>query len=104
YLRTLDMEERDMTKYIIGTISDLDTPMNPSAKGSRNLSAYLSGITTEMIQKERDEILTAKVEDIRALAGITEAVLEPNHFCVIGNEQKVTEQSALFYEVKNLFA
>lgn len=104
YLRTLDMEERDMTKYIIGTISDLDTPMNPSAKGSRNLSAYLSGITTEMIQKERDEILTAKLEDIRALAGITEAVLEPNHFCVIGNEQKVTEQSALFYEVKNLFA
>ena len=57
-----------MTKYVIGTISNLDAPLTPSVKGSRGLSAYLSGVTEEMMQTERDQILGAAKEDIRALA------------------------------------
>lgn len=41
YIKSFSPDERDMTKYIIGTFSALDTPMNPEAKGSRSLSAYL---------------------------------------------------------------
>ena len=40
-----------MTKYIIGTFSALDTPMNPEAKGSRSLSAYLEGIPTSRFKR-----------------------------------------------------
>lgn len=68
YIKSFSPDERDMTKYIIGTFSALDTPMNPEAKGSRSLSAYLEGITYEQIQKERNEILNAQPEDIRRLA------------------------------------
>ena len=32
YLRNFDVNERDMTKYIIGTISNIDQPMTPSSK------------------------------------------------------------------------
>ena len=49
YIKNFSPDERDMTKYIIGTFSALDTPMNPEAKGSRSLSAYLEGITYEQI-------------------------------------------------------
>ena len=66
YIKSFSPDERDMTKYIIGTFSALDTPMNPEAKGSRSLSAYLEGITYEQIQKERNEILNAQPEDIRS--------------------------------------
>ena len=45
YIKSFSPDERDMTKYIIGTFSALDTPMNPEAKGSRSLSAYLDGFT-----------------------------------------------------------
>ena len=68
YLEAFDPDERDMTKYVIGTISNLDAPLTPSVKGSRGLSAYLSGVTEEMMQTERDQILGATKEDIRALA------------------------------------
>ena len=68
YLEAFDPDERDMTKYVIGTISNLDAPLTPSVKGSRGLSAYLSGVTEEMMQTERDQILGAAKEDIRALA------------------------------------
>ena len=45
YLRAFDADERDMTKYIIGTVSDMDTPLNPAAKGMRSVSAYLTNIS-----------------------------------------------------------
>ena len=35
YLENFDADERDMTKYVIGTISELDTPLTPSQKGSQ---------------------------------------------------------------------
>ena len=85
YIKSFSPDERDMTKYIIGTFSALDTPMNPEAKGSRSLSAYLEGITYEQIQKERNEILNAQPEDIRRLADLVEAVLKKDIICVIGN-------------------
>lgn len=102
YIKSFSPDERDMTKYIIGTFSALDTPMNPEAKGSRSLSAYLEGITYEQIQKERDEILNAQPEDIRKLADLVEAVLKKDSICVIGNENMIKESAGLFENVEKL--
>lgn len=102
YIKSFSPDERDMTKYIIGTFSALDTPMNPEAKGSRSLSAYLEGITYEQIQKERNEILNAQPEDIRRLADLVEAVLRKDSICVIGNENMIKESARLFENVEKL--
>lgn len=102
YIKSFSPDERDMTKYIIGTFSALDTPMNPEAKGSRSLSAYLEGITYEQIQKERNEILNAQPEDIRKLADLVEAVLKKDSICVIGNENMIKESAGLFENVEKL--
>lgn len=102
YIKNFSPDERDMTKYIIGTFSALDTPMNPEAKGSRSLSAYLEGITYEQIQKERNEILNAQPEDIRRLADLVEAVLKKDSICVIGNENMIKESAGLFENVEKL--
>ncbi len=102
YIKSFSPDERDMTKYIIGTFSALDTPMNPEAKGSRSLSAYLEGITYEQIQKERNEILNAQPEDIRRLADLVEAVLKKDSICVIGNENIIKESAGLFENVEKL--
>lgn len=102
YIKSFSPDERDMTKYIIGTFSALDTPMNPEAKGSRSLSAYLEGITYEQIQKERNEILNAQPEDIRRLADLVEAVLKKDSICVIGNENMIKESAGLFENIEKL--
>lgn len=102
YIKNFSPDERDMTKYIIGTFSALDTPMNPEAKGSRSLSAYLEGITYEQIQKERNEILNAQPEDIRRLADLVQAVLKKDSICVIGNENMIKESAGLFENVEKL--
>lgn len=103
YVRNYSVEPRDMTKYIIGTISDMDTPLTPKAKGSRSLVAYLGNCQIEDIQKERDEVLSANEESIRALAPLVEAVISQDHLCVIGKEDAIKENQGLFNKIENLF-
>jgi Zn-dependent M16 (insulinase) family peptidase len=102
YLKHFDIDDRDMTKYIIGTISNLDAPLTPSLKGGRGLSAYLSGITDESMQQERDEILNAKKEDIQALAAHVQAILDTGALCAVGAEDKVEANKEMFGEVAAL--
>lgn len=102
YLRSLEADERDMTKFIIGTISDLDTPLTPSAQGSRSISAVMSNLSVEDIQRERDEILNATVEDMRGLADMMEAVLKQDYLCVIGAEESLKEEKDMFGALKEL--
>ena len=103
YLKNFTIDERDMTKYVIGTISDLDAPLTPSTRGSRSISAYLSGVTDDMLQRERDEILDVTQEDIRALAGILQAILDTGALCVIGNGQQIRAQENMFKTVETLY-
>ena len=103
YLRQFSVGERDMTKYIIGTISNIDQPMTPALKGERSMNLYMNHVTAQMIEEERAQILDANEEDIRALAEVVEAVLGSNQICVIGSEEKIEEQKSLFKETKSLF-
>ena len=102
YVENFEADEHDMTKYIIGTISSMDTPMNPSAKGSRSMAAYLQHITLEELQKEREQVICATDADIRALADMLKAVLDQKNICVIGNEDAILAEKDMFTEVKNL--
>ena len=103
YTEHFDVSDRDMTKYIIGTISSMDTPLNARAKGMRSLSAWMTGVTEEQVQKERDEVLGCGIEEIRTLAPYLKAMLSQNHICVIGNEEKLEEQKDLFEVTESLF-
>lgn len=103
YVREFTADERTMTKYIIGAIGDLDVPMTPSVKGSRSASAYFTNLDYDAVQKERDELLACTQEDIRALAGLVDAIIAQNAICVVGNGQAIEENRELFMEVENLF-
>lgn len=98
-----DADERTMTQYIIGAVSDLDTPLNPAAMGLRSLSAYMTGVTDELQQRERDEVLSVTPEDIRALSKYIGAFLEQDCLCVVGNSGKIKEEQDLFMKIENLF-
>ena len=102
YLKQFGADEREMTKYVIGTMSELDTPLTPSAKGARSLAAYLTGYGDEEIQKERDEVLNVTVDDIRALADYIQAMLADGSICVVGNEEEIRKNDTLFMNMGNL--
>ena len=102
YVRTFQADERELTKYIIGTISGKDVPRTPQSQGALGRMAYFRGLTVEMLQKERDQILDATVEDIHALAPLIEAILADDQICVVGSESAVEKAKDVFMETKPL--
>ncbi len=102
YVENFTAEERDITKYIIGTFSTLDAPLTPQAMGKRSLSMYLAQVTETDLQTERDEVLNVTTQDIRDLHLLIKSVVAADNICVIGNEGKITENKDLFKEIKNL--
>jgi hypothetical protein len=103
YLRNFEADESVMTKYIIGAIGDMDVPMTPAVKGSRSSAAYLTNLEFADIQKERDELLSCTKEDIRALAGLVDTIMNEEAVCVVGNSQAIEENKEMFMEVEQLF-
>ena len=81
----------------------MDAPVDPAAKGMQMFRAWLMGVTTEIVQKERDQLLTCTQEDIRALAPLVKAAFEDDVICVIGNENKLEEEKELFKELRSIF-
>ena len=103
YYRQFAPEEKEMSKYIIGTISQLDSPLTPSMKGSISASRYISHISQEDIQKNRDEVLNTSSGQIRDIAEILDAMMHKDRYCVLGNENRIKEESELFGELVKVF-
>ena len=103
FVEAFDGDERTMTQYIIGAVSELDTPLNPAAKGLRAMSSYLTKQTYEDYQRERDELLGADAETIRSLAAVIRAFMEDDCLCVVGNDTRLKEDKELFGVLENLY-
>ena len=101
-LRGHSPKDNHRKKYIIGTISGIDQPLEPAALGDRSFHAYQSGVTVEMIQKERNQVLDATEETIRSLAGYIETMMDAGTVCAIGNDRKLEEEKELFKQVSSL--
>ena len=102
YLENFDDDDRAILQYIIGAISDLDTPKTPSAKGSYGLTAYLCNAKMENIQKNRDELLGTTRDTIRELAKYVRAFMSDECLCVIGAAEKIEECRDIFDNVEQL--
>ena len=103
YVEHFDATDRDMTKYVIGTISDMDTPLTPSAAGNRSMSAWLTHTTLEDLQRMRDQVLEATPADIRSLASGIRELLDEGSLCAIGNESRIEKEKDMFDRTRNLF-
>ena len=99
YVSEFKADEREMTKYIIGTISGKDVPRTPKMQGDISKNAWFCGVTEQMVQKERDEILSADEKSIQQLAPIISAILENEALCVVGSETAIDKEKDLFDNV-----
>ncbi|MCY6369335.1 insulinase family protein [Clostridium ganghwense] len=109
YLKNFDADEKEMTNYVIGTIGKLDSATNmlssimgPAADGIIADSLYISHTKQSDIQKQREEIISTKAEDIRNFAPVIDALLKQDYLCVVGGETKIKENKKNFVAIKNL--
>lgn len=100
FLKNFDVSDREMDKYIIGTLSKVDKPLTPSLKGQLAAEFCLNNVTYEDRQKSRNEILSARQEDIRALSKLVADCMNQNCLCVFGNEEVIKANKEIFGEIK----
>ena len=103
YIAHFEADERTMTQYIIGAVSEMDIPMTPAMKGIYSLTGYMTHYPIEKVQKDRDELLGADADTIRSLAEYIRAFMEDDCLCVVGNEENIKTNSALFGNTEYLF-
>ncbi|MGM0667414.1 MAG: insulinase family protein [Bacteroidota bacterium] len=96
YLEDFDADEKAMTRYIIGTVSNLDYPETSSMKASTALSRYFNGISREFLQTQRNEVLGTTAGDIKAMRTMVDELMELEIYSVYGNKQKIEQNKELF--------
>jgi len=96
YINNLELSQRELEKYIIGTISSKDVPLSASVKGEIADNFYFSGVTAADLQKERDEILETTVAQLKSHGDMIAEVLAKNAICVLGSEEAINEEKELF--------
>ncbi|HWR60339.1 MAG TPA: insulinase family protein [Clostridia bacterium] len=104
FLRAFSIDKREMTKYIIGTVSRLDSPLTPFMKGERAIENYMRKITREDLRKEREEILGTSQQDIRELSDMMLELMKRKSYCVLGSESKLKENRELFGSLIEVFS
>lgn len=103
YLKEFTTSQRELRKYIIGTISNIDSPMTPWTKGNTSTGYYLRNISQDDIQRERDEILNCNLEDIKSAWKLMKEAMEADYLCVLGNDKRIKNNENLFKRVFELF-
>jgi presequence protease len=103
YLRGLELSETELSRAIIGAISDLDGYQLPDARGFSSLVRFLTGDDDAYRQRIRDEVLGTTLADFRRFADVLELVREQGTVVVLGGEQAVaaaaTERPDLLADV-----
>ena len=102
YVKNIDISQREIEKYIIGTISSKDVPISDGAWATVMDTYYFKGLTDEDRQKEREDILKVTIDDIRKQGEMIEKVMKDAILCTIGNEEKIKESAKLFTKTEYL--
>jgi hypothetical protein len=96
YLARFEADSTAMTRYIIGTIANLDNPLTPSEKGEQAFRWYFEKVTRDEVQADRDAVLAIKASDIRNLSDEIGKIIDKKVWCVYGNDAKITANKSLF--------
>ena len=102
YLRNLKISEREMTKYVIGTMAAEEVQFTPSMLGDRAAADYFKGSTAEDRERIRNEIINCTLEDIHKLADLVESVINEPYLCVMGSEHKVKKSEEILKKICSL--
>lgn len=94
YLQSIELDSDTLEKAIIGAIGDLDSYQLPDAKGRTSMMRYLTGLSDEMRQQTRDELLTTTVDDFRAFGDVLARAVAAGKVAVVGGPEAVKKANA----------
>ena len=90
FLRRAELNETELSRSIIGAISQMDAYQLPDAKGYTSMLRYLVGESDQGRQLLREEILDTGLDDFHNFADALEAVSRDGLVVVMGSPQAIS--------------
>lgn len=101
WLKTVDFPERELNKYVIGTISGMDTPLTNTMRIDKAAAQYLKNVPDDLRQRIRNEVLGVTNSDLQKLGFVVEDMLSDGLICVVGGKQPIEANKDLFNSIIN---
>lgn len=102
FLNDINYSRENLEGFIVGAMGKLDQPLTPDRKGEEAVRNYISSITYEDIQRERDELLSTSLDDIKSYSKLIKRGMDENYCCVVGNEFKIKDNKDSFDKIITL--
>ncbi|OON99469.1 MAG: peptidase M16 [Epulopiscium sp. Nele67-Bin004] len=102
YVANLEVDDRELLQYLIGTISSLDFPFTPYTEGACGQLYYLTSVTKADLQKSRDEMFATTKETLQSFGKLIKDVTDKNQYCVFGNTTSIEENKDIFSTIINV--
>ena len=102
FLSSLKLSDRAVEDYIISCVRSLDNPLTPQAEAYVSDLLYLSGRTDEVLQSERDELLSADLSLINSIGEQIKSRMERGAYCTVGSSELVNANGPMYDEIYKL--
>ena len=96
YIKNFISDDKEMNKYIIGTLNTLDVIMSPSALATYSLNLYLTNSPFDKYDEIVEEIKNTNVDDVNKLSSNFNNMKDNAYVCVLGSKEKILSNSDLF--------
>ncbi len=90
FLEEVEIGDQELTRSIIGVISDMDFYRLPDAKGWSSLMRHIIGETEELRQQLREQVLGTSEQDFRDFAAILGQANRHGDVVVMGSEADIS--------------
>lgn len=101
-LRSILRSNESLDRYIVSTIASTEPLLSVRQKGMQAAENYLSGVTVDMLRKERSEILHTSKEDLRIVSDILDDICSKAGVCIIGGKTSLDTAGTIFTQIESL--
>ena len=98
WLEAADPSELEWEGYVVSTVAGMDAPLKARDLIARQDTQFLSGIDPDLRAATRAQVVSARPEDVRALAPLVRAVARDGRRVVFGSREAI-EASSLRWTV-----
>ena len=103
YIANFPDDKTLIERMIISTIGLIDTPYTPSITALKTFNMYKSGLTDEMSDREREEVLSTDCKKLRSLSKYLELLNKDAGIACVGGAKAINESSNLFLKTEPLY-
>ena len=99
FVSEMELSEEDLESFKISLVKDFNPLLTPKHKGYTSMIMYITGSDEKELEIYLEELLNAKLEDLKGLSEVIDKVLSQDTFVVVGNTNKIKENSKEFNNI-----